>query len=94
MFDWIITAEQAKTYKPSLHKFEFAIKRIGISPERMLHVAQSMYHDIVPAKAVGLSAVWVNRRQGKEGSGATLSKRGEPDLEVPDLKTLVSIIGQ
>jgi 2-haloacid dehalogenase len=92
-FDWIITAEQVKSYKPSLQNFEVAIGRMGISPEQLLHVAQSVYHDIVPAKSMGLTAVWVNRRQDKEGSGATVSVNGNPDLEVPDLKTLVSLMG-
>jgi 2-haloacid dehalogenase len=92
-FDWIVTAEQVKSYKPSLQNFEVAIQRMGISPDKLLHVAQSIYHDIVPVKNMGLSAVWVNRRQGKEGFGATLAASGKPDLEVPDLKTLVSIMG-
>lgn len=92
-FDWVITAEQVKSYKPSLRNFEFALQRMGIPQEKLLHVAQSVYHDIVPAKNMGLSAVWVNRRQGKEGSGASLLATGKPDLEVPDLSTLVSLMG-
>lgn len=92
-FDWIITAAQIKSYKPSLRNFEVAIERMGISHDKLLHVAQSVYHDIIPAKSMGLSTVWVNRRQGKTGSGATVSASGNPDLEVPDLKTLVSLIG-
>jgi 2-haloacid dehalogenase len=92
-FDWIITAEQVKSYKPSLQNFEFAIQQIGIAPDKLLHVAQSVYHDIVPAKTIGVTAVWVNRRQGKEGFGATAPASGNPDLEVPDLKTLVSVMG-
>ncbi|CAD7779989.1 Haloacetate dehalogenase H-2 [Candidatus Methanoperedenaceae archaeon GB50] len=91
-FDWVITAEQAKSYKPSLHNFKFAIDRIGVSPEKILHIAQSIYHDIIPAKKIGLSTVWVNRRKDKTGSGATLPARGKPDLEVSDLETLVSIM--
>lgn len=91
-FDWIITAEQVKSYKPSLQNFEVAIQRMGIAPDKLLHVAQSIYHDIVPAKTLGLAAVWVNRRQGKEGFGATVPASGNPDLEVPDLKTLVSLM--
>ncbi|MCD6473183.1 haloacid dehalogenase type II [Candidatus Aerophobetes bacterium] len=91
-FDYIITAEQAKSYKPSLHNFKFAIERIGVSPERILHIAQSIYHDIVPAKTLGLSTVWINRRKGRKGFGATPPARGHPDLELPDLKTLISII--
>jgi 2-haloacid dehalogenase len=91
-FDWIITAEQVKSYKPSLRNFELAIQQMGIAPDKLLHVAQSVYHDIVPAKTMGITAVWVNRRQGKEGFGATAPASGHPDLEVPDLKTLVSLM--
>jgi 2-haloacid dehalogenase len=91
-FDWIITAEQAKSYKPSLHNFKFAVERIGVSPEKILHIAQSIYHDVIPAKILGLSTVWVNRRKGKERFGATPPASSYPNLEVPDLKTLVSII--
>jgi len=92
-FDWLITAQQVKSYKPSLQNFEVAIERMGISPDKLLHVAQSVYHDIVPAKSMGVTAVWVNRRKGKEGAGATVPASGNPDLEVPDLKTLVSLMG-
>ena len=91
-FDWIITAEQVKSYKPSPRNFEFAIQRMGISPDKLLHVAESIYHDVIPVKAMGLSTVWVNRRVGKEGFGATKAASGEADLEVPDLKTLVSLM--
>jgi len=92
-FDWLITAQQVKSYKPSLQNFEAAIERMGISPDKLLHVAQSVYHDIVPAKSMGVTAIWVNRRKGKEGAGATVPASGNPDLEVPDLKTLVSLMG-
>ncbi|MEK7071687.1 MAG: haloacid dehalogenase type II [Patescibacteria group bacterium] len=92
-FDYIITAEQARSYKPSLNNFKIAISKIGIPSERILHVAQSIYHDIVPAKTLGISTVWVNRRKGKEGFGATPPADSQPDLEVPDLKKLVQIIG-
>ena len=90
-FDWIVTAEQVKSYKPSLENFKYAIQRIGLPPERILHVAGSIYHDIVPASSLGLSTVWVNRRLGQEGSGAALTAQGKPDVEVPDLKTLASL---
>lgn len=90
-FDWVITAEQVKSYKPSLNNFNLAIARIALPSEKILHVAQSIYHDIIPAKSLGLSTVWVNRRGSKEGFGATPSASGQPDLEVPDLRTLVSM---
>ena len=92
-FDWIITAQQAKSYKPSLNNFRLAFERIKVPKQRILHVAQSLFHDIAPANALGVSSVWVNRRHDKQGSGATPSAQARPDLEVPDLRTLASKIG-
>jgi 2-haloacid dehalogenase len=92
-FDWVITSEQAKSYKPSLESFKFAIRKIGVSPEKILHISCSMYHDIIPARALGLSTVWVNGRSYMAGFGSTPPVSGSPDFEVPDLKTLVSIMG-
>lgn len=91
-FDWIITAEQVRSYKPSLHNFQYAIERIGIAPGKILHVAQSHYHDIIPAGTIGLATVWINRRAGRKGPGATRAAQGTPDLEVPDLDSLVLTI--
>ncbi|MEG4941248.1 haloacid dehalogenase type II [Microcoleus sp. F4-D5] len=91
--DWLITAEQVRSYKPSTRNFEIALETMGISADKLLHVAQSIYHDIVPAASMGISTVWVNRRHDKTGSGATMPASSKPDLEVPDLKTLVEIIG-
>ncbi len=92
-FDWVITARQARSYKPSLNNFRLAFERIGLPPVKILHVAQSLYHDIVPAKSLGLANVWVNRRHGKTGSGATPPAQAQPDLEVPDLESLAELIG-
>jgi 2-haloacid dehalogenase len=92
-FDWVVTAEQVQSYKPSLQNFEMAIQRMGIAPDELLHIAQSVYHDIVPAKDMGLTAVWVNRRKGQEGCGATVPVSGNPDLEVSSLQELVSLMG-
>ena len=91
-FDWIITAEQAKSYKPSLNNFRHAIERIDLPIDQILHVNASIYHDVVPASSLRLSTVWVNRRAGKQGSGAALRADGQPDLQVPDLKSLASLI--
>ena len=92
-FDWVITAQHVQSYKPSLNNFRVALNTIGLPEAKILHVAQSLFHDIVPAKALGLSTVWVNRRYGKAGSGATPSAQAQPDLEVPDLHTLAHTIG-
>lgn len=90
-FDQIITAEQAKSYKPSLNNFRLAIDRIDLPLEQILHVAASVYHDIVTAKSLGLSTVWVNRRAEQQGVNATGSAISQPNLEVPDLKTLAAL---
>jgi 2-haloacid dehalogenase len=87
-FDWIVTAQQVRAYKPSLRNFERAFERIGVPRARQLHVAQSLFHDIAPAKSLGLSTVWVNRRAGKDGHGATPPASAKPDLEIPDLASL------
>ncbi len=92
-FDWVITAQQAQSYKPSLNNFRLAFETIGLPKNRILHVAQSLFHDVVPAKALGLSTVWVNRRHDRVGFGATPPAQVEPDVEVPDLQTLVGMVG-
>ncbi len=92
-FDWIVTAKQVQSYKPALINFQKAIERIGLPRQQILHVAQSLFHDIMPAKSLGLATVWVNRRQGKSGFGATPPAQASPDLEVPDLETLARLAG-
>lgn len=93
-FEFVVTAQQVRSYKPSLRTFHEAIKRSGGRKEEMLHTAQSVHHDIVPANELGLANVWVNRRFGKNGFGATLPSHAQPMLEVRSLaelaKTLVS----
>lgn len=91
-FDWIITAQQARSYKPSLNNFHLALQRIGLPKERLLHVAQSLFHDHVPAKQLGLNTVWINRRLGKTGFGATPPADARPDLEAPDLGSAAEIL--
>jgi len=91
-FDWVITAQQVGSYKPSHRNFEVMLERLGLPKEKILHVAQSLHHDIRPANEIGLTTVWVNRRAGKEGSGATAAAEAQPDFEVPDLRSLVEAV--
>jgi len=86
-FDWIVTAEDARSYKPSLTPFEVAFATIEVPRDRILHVAQSLYHDHVPAKQLGLTTVWVDRRHDRPSFGATPEASATPDLMVPDMKT-------
>jgi 2-haloacid dehalogenase len=88
-FDTVVTAQQVRSYKPAPPHFTVGLERLGLPPEGVLHVAQSRYHDIAPARALGLTTVWVNRRAGRSGSGATAPASAHPDYEVPDLATLV-----
>ena len=84
-FDYVITAQQAEGYKPRIENFEFAFARIDVPRDRILHVAQSLFHDHVPAKALGMTTVWIDRRAGREGGGATPPAAAVPDLTFADL---------
>ena len=90
-FDWVVTAQQTRRYKPNPRGFELMFERVGLPPARILHVAQSLFHDHVPAKRLGLSTVWVDRRGGQPGSGATPPATATPDLTVPDMATLAEL---
>ncbi len=90
-FDFVVTAHQAGAYKPSLPMFKLAQQRTAVAPSQWLHVAQSIYHDVIPARSLGLTSVWVNRPSPRPGSGAAKSASAQPDLEVPNLKTLAEL---
>jgi 2-haloacid dehalogenase len=92
--DGVITAEQLRSYKPSPAHFTKLLERTGTNPHRVLHVAQSLYHDIAPASSLGFATVWVNRRADRPGGGATPASAARPDLEVHDLATLARAIEQ
>ena len=96
-FDMVLTSEQARSYKPSSTSFALALTRLGLPKDKMLHVAESVRHDIVPAKAMEISCVWVNRVKASGraagASGATSETSSGADIEVPDLRTLVKTMG-
>lgn len=91
-FDWVVTAEQAGGYKPGLKGFELAFERIDVPRERILHVAQSLFHDHVPAKSLGLTTVWIDRRHDRDGFGATPPAEATPDARFPDMASFVSAL--
>lgn len=84
-FDWVVTAQEARGYKPRIANFELLFERIGLPPSRILHVAQSLFHDHVPAKQLGLTTVWIDRRNGLPGSGATPPASAVPDAKFLDM---------
>jgi 2-haloacid dehalogenase len=91
-FDALITAEQARSYKPSINNFQLALQMLKLSPNRLLHAGQSIYHDIVPAQSLRISTVWVNRKSARPGIGAVRAAAGKPDLQVPDLASLAATL--
>jgi 2-haloacid dehalogenase len=93
-FDEVITAQQAKAYKPSLKLFELALSRIKAPAHRVLHVGQSIYHDVIPAQALGLATVWVNRPSANPNVGAVKPAEAKPDLTVTSLAELAAAASQ
>lgn len=90
-FAGVITAQQARSYKPSLKNFQLALHTLAVEPSRLLHAGQSVYHDVIPAQSLGITAVWVNRRSARPGVGAVRPASGQPDLEVPDVASLAAL---
>jgi putative hydrolase of the HAD superfamily len=73
-FAAIITAEDVGGYKPADNHFralDATLSDVGVERSALLHVAQSLFHDHVPAKREGLRSVWINRRHDRPGWGAT-----------------------
>ncbi len=78
-FDWIMTAEDIGSYKPSPRNFEYMLETLakdGVEKDAVLHTAESLFHDHAPANRFGLASCWIFRRHDKEGFGAT-SRPGE-----------------
>jgi 2-haloacid dehalogenase len=90
-FTGVITAQQARSYKPSLNNFRVALQTLGVEPSRLLHAGQSVYHDVIPAQSLGINTVWVNRQSARPGVGAVRAASGQPDLEVPNVATLAAL---
>ena len=91
-FDPVVTAQQAHCYKPGMEIFNLAVDRVGSSRNRILHVGQSIYHDVLPAQSLGLATVWVNRSSARTGVGAVKRVAGKPDLEVKTLEELAHMV--
>jgi 2-haloacid dehalogenase/putative hydrolase of the HAD superfamily len=83
-FDPVVTAQQVRSYKPAHGHWNEAKKRIGDA--RWLHAAQSNFHDVVPANALGIATAWVNRR------GDAALQGGTPNHEVRDMAGLADLM--
>ncbi len=96
-FTSILTAQDIGSYKPSARNFEALLAerdRLGIPQGRLLHVAQSLFHDHVPARAAGLPTVWINRRHARPGWGATPQPPAPvtPDWEFPSMAAFADAV--
>jgi 2-haloacid dehalogenase len=91
-FDFVVTAQQVQSYKPSHRNFEEAVRRSGLSKDHILHAGQSLYHDVAPANALGIRNVWVNRPSIRPGSGAAKPGTAQPTYEVRTLAELSALV--
>jgi 2-haloacid dehalogenase len=97
IFDAVVTAEEVGAYKPDAKMFLRAMevaKGFGAGRENILHVAQSLYHDHVPARSLGLKTIWV-RRPSKRGEFGATKEPGvdvKPDLVVTSMRELANVI--
>ncbi len=83
-FDQILTAEEIGSYKPDPRNFDYLLSRAGeagIAKHELLHVAQSLFHDHVPANRLGIASAWIDRRHGKPGGGATVTPDPMPHFD-------------
>lgn len=91
-FDWVVTAEQVRGYKPAPAHFHEMARRSGIPRDRTLHVAQSRFHDIAPAAALGYATLWVNRPSLGAAAGATPPSAAEPTAEVAGMAEAAALL--
>ncbi len=94
-FDGVFTAESIGSYKPDARNFTYlidAVERRGIKRDTLVHVAQSLFHDHVPAQAAGLKTVWVDRGAGRAGAARLPSPLPHFDLRVESLAALVELM--
>jgi 2-haloacid dehalogenase len=83
-FDAIYTAEDIGSYKPATRNFEYMLEKLserGTAKEKILHTAESLFHDHKPANGMGLKSCWIYRRHAQQGFGATMDPGGMPRID-------------
>jgi len=79
-FDLVVTAERVRSYKPAVAHFKFFQQQMGVSTEGWVHVACSWFHDIAPAREMGLRHVWLDREREGERAEGTLRIHSAAEL--------------
>ncbi len=97
-FALVITAEEVGAYKPDRRMFDAALARLagrGIARDAVMHVAQSLFHDVAPARSLGMKTAWIDRRRGRPG-GATPAAPADarPDWRFESLAELADALVQ
>jgi 2-haloacid dehalogenase len=87
-FDEVVTAEQVRSYKPAVAHFQEALRRLKVPVDQVLHVAQSLYHDHVPARRLGFRTAWVQRPSRLPVTGLAPKAEAQPDWIVSDVAEL------
>ncbi len=85
-FDYKITAQSVRSYKPCVRHWEKLLTVSGVPKRRVLHVAASLVHDIIPAKTLGFNCVWINRNGERPMPGTA------PRQVFRDLKGLLPLL--
>jgi 2-haloacid dehalogenase len=85
-FELAIVASEIGSYKPALGHWQRFFQQVDVPRDRHVHVAQSYFHDVVPATELGLQSVWINRR-GERHEPA-------PARELPDLSGLADTLDE
>ncbi|MGQ7244604.1 haloacid dehalogenase type II [Salinicola sp. V024] len=83
-FDAVYTAEDIGSYKPAQRNFDYMLEKLGergIDKSKILHTAESMFHDHQPANRNGLANCWIYRRHDKQGFGATMNPGDMPTVD-------------
>lgn len=86
-FDAVYTAEDIGSYKPDPANFEFLLTRLqddfGLAGKDVLHTAQSLFHDHLPARSRGLATAWIDRQRLSESGhwGATARPPEMPETD-------------
>lgn len=83
-FDAVYTAEDIGSYKPSSRNFQYMLEKlsgIGLQKADILHTAESLFHDHMPAREQGLSNCWIYRRHDQSGYGATMDPGDLPQTD-------------
>ena len=86
-FDWIVTSEDCRAYKPRGEMFHQALSLLGLSPREVLHVGDSLGSDVRGAKSAGIPVLWVNRQNRETPGGAEA-----PDYVSADLRGLLPVL--